>query len=85
MKKSTRPMKKSKFASLKPPEIRPVSATPLRGCKCEHCVNYGIMREALIRHKFRGIPGRFTDSIEIQWCPFRDTDLKDREGVEFRK
>ena len=85
MKKSTRPMKKSKFASLKPPEIRPVSATPLRGCKCEHCVNYGIMREALIRHKFRGIPGRFTDSIEIQWCPFRDTDLKDREGVEFPK
>ena len=87
MSKAKSKMKRSKFASLKPHEIRSVTAKPLCGCKCEHCVNYGLLRETLICHKFRCIPKKHSDLIEVQWCPFRNSEGKDgnSESVEFPK
>ena len=50
-------------------------------------MNYGILRETLICLKFRGIPKKHSDLIEVQWCPFRNLEVKDGNGkhVKFPK
>ncbi|MCG8627024.1 MAG: hypothetical protein MJE68_34120, partial [Proteobacteria bacterium] len=73
-KSGERKMARSTFAALKPNTVRTLTATPLRGCKCEYCQNLGLLRETLIGLGFQGIPKNHSASIEITWCPFRSSD-----------
>ena len=50
---SIRKMSQSTFASLKPLFIRSIAETPIRGCKCEYCQNFGLLRETLIASGFK--------------------------------
>ena len=65
-----RKMGQSTFAALKPLNVRSISETPLRGCKCEYCQNIGLIHDTLIALGFKGIPKNHACSIEVTWCPF---------------
>ena len=77
-----RKMSRTTFASLKPVYVRTVTASPLRGCKCEYCQNVGLMRESLIGLGFKGIPKNHSASIEITWCSFRKNTQEINENDE---
>ena len=79
---SERKMGQSTFASLKPLFIRSISETPIRGCKCEYCQNFGMLRDKLIAMGFKGIPKNHSSSIEITWCTFRKNDQDSNEKHE---
>ena len=66
-----RKVAESTFAALKPKNIRTIQETPLRGCKCEYCQNFGLLRETLLGLGFKGIPKNHAASIEVTWCQFR--------------
>ena len=68
---SSRKMAQSTFSALKPMFIRSIAETPIRGCKCEYCQNFGLLRDTLIASGFKGIPKNHACSIEVTWCPFR--------------
>lgn len=69
---SSRVVAKSTFMKLKPDNIRTIQDTPLRGCKCEVCCNFGFLRDTLVGKGFKGIPKGHTAAIEASWCPFRN-------------
>ena len=58
-------MARSTFASLKPDNVRPIKETPLCGCKCEYCKNFGMLHLMLIELRFKGIPKSRASSIEL--------------------
>ena len=60
------------FYNLKPNNIRTIQETPLHGCKCDICQNFGIVRTCLVGLGFKGIPKNHSCSIEVTWCPFHD-------------
>ena len=68
--KSECKMARSTFAALKPLFVRSIAETPIRGCKCEYCQNFGLLCDTLIGIGFKGIPKNHSCSIEISWCPF---------------
>ena len=72
-----RKVAKSTFFSMKPKTIRTIQETPLRGCKCKYCQNFGMLRETLIGLGFKGIPKNHVASIEVTWCKFRHNELND--------
>ena len=59
------------FCHLKPSNVHTIQQIPLRGCKCDICLNIGIIREKLIGLGVRGIPRNHACLIEVTWCPFR--------------
>ena len=69
--KSERKMSFKAFCNLRPPSVRTIQQTPLRGCKCKYCQNLGIMHDKLIGLGLTGIPKNHACSIEVTWCPFR--------------
>ena len=73
-------MSQSTFASLKPLFIRSIAETPVRGCKCEYCQNFGLLCDTLIASGFKGIPKNHACSIEISWCPFRKVCQRDENN-----
>ena len=66
-----RKMSFQSFANLKPDNMRTIQQTPLRGCKCEYCQNFGIVREELIAMGLKGIPRNQACAIEMTWYLFR--------------
>ena len=74
---SVRKMSQSTFASLKALFIRSIAETPIRGCKCKYCQNFGLLCKTLIASGFKGIPKNHACSIEISWCPFRKDNQRD--------
>ena len=79
-----RKVAESTFCAMKPKTIHTVQETPLRGCKCEYCQNFGLLRETLIGLGFKGIPKNHAASIEVTWCKFRknEPDLNESESDE---
>ena len=51
--KMDRKMSLASFSSLKPDIICTVKQTPLHGCKCEQCLNLGLIREKMISIGFK--------------------------------
>ena len=72
-----RKVAESTFFSMKPKTIRTIQETPLRGCKCEYCQNFGMLLETLIGLGFKGIPKNHTASIKVTWCKFWHNELND--------
>ena len=68
--KSECKMARSTFAALKPLFVRSIAETPIRGCKCEYCQNFGLLHDTLIGIGLKGIPKNHSCSIEILWCLF---------------
>ena len=60
----------STFCSMKANSICTIQETPLHGCKCEYCQNFGLLQETLIGLGFKGIPKNHAAVIEITWCRF---------------
>ena len=81
---SVRKMGQSTFTSLKPLFVRSINETPIGGCKCEYCQNFGMLRDKLIAMGFKGIPKNHSCSIEITWCSFRKCceNLENYENAE---
>ena len=77
-----RKVAESTFCSMKPNNIRTVHETPLRGCKCEYCQNFGLLRETLIGLGFKGIPKNHAAAIEVTWCKFRQGEAENESDKE---
>lgn len=69
---SERKVARSTFMNMKPDYVRTIGQTPIRGCKCEYCTNFGFLRETLIGKGFKGIPKNHSAAIEVTWCEFRN-------------
>ena len=59
------------FAALKPKYVKTIQETPLRGCTCDYCENFGKIHETLVALGIKGIPRNHATSIEKTLCPFR--------------
>ena len=70
--KMDRKMCLASFSSLKPDNVHTVKQMPLHGCKCEQCLNLGLLHEKLTGIGFKGIPKNHACLIEATWCPFRN-------------
>ena len=68
------------FAAMKPKYVKTIQETPLRGCTCDYCENFGKLRETLIGLGIKGIPRNHAASIEKTLCPFR-RDLTDEMDI----
>ena len=62
--KMDRKMSLALLSSLKPEIICTVKQTPLCGCKCEQCLNLGLIHEKMIGIGFKGIPKHHACLIE---------------------
>ena len=59
--------------------MKTVQETPMRGCRCEECDNFGRSRQSLIGLGVKGIPLNHSAALEKTWCKFRteETDEMD--------
>ena len=65
-----RKMSLASFSYLKPNNIGTGKQTPMRGCKCEQCLNLGLIPEKMIGIGIKSIPKNHICSIEATWCSF---------------
>ena len=72
--KTKRKVAEKTLAALKPKYMKTIQETPLRGCTCEYCANFGKSRETLIGFGMKGIPRNHSAVIEKSLCPYRRTE-----------
>ena len=54
--------------------MKTIQETPLQGCTCEYCANFGKSRETLIGFGMKGIPRNHSAAIDKSLCPYRRTE-----------
>ncbi|XP_071122434.1 uncharacterized protein [Mytilus edulis] len=58
----------SKFFSLKPPNVKTYSNTPLQQCICEYCANVSLKIKTL-KHKIKSFPENKYEAVNKTLCP----------------
>ena len=70
----------STFAKLRPKNVFKMGQTPDRQCLCEHCENFRLVRNRLIKLGVKGIPSHSSECIKLTLCHV-DSDDCDNSDV----